>query len=133
MVKRIEGGKERFWFEEKKDQPQQPKEDGEPAAEKTEVVVLEEDTPEEIEAMHKMWLIDKVTSRERENEEMKKALQEMTTRLKLQENMLKQFVELQRVLDSAVTRACESVQRLNAFTESASEAINGLAGEVQKH
>ena len=31
MVKRVEGGKERFWFEEKKDQLHQPK-DGEPAS-----------------------------------------------------------------------------------------------------
>ena len=37
------------------------------------------------------------------------------------------------MLDSAVTRVCESVQRLNAFTENASVAINGLAGEAQKH
>ena len=133
VVKRIEGGKERFWFEEKKDQPQQPKEDGEPAAEKTEVDVLEEDTPEEIEAMNKMWLMDKVTSLERENEEMKKALQEMATRVQLQEDMLKRCVELQGVLDSAVTRICESIQRLNAFTENASSAINELAGEAQKH
>ena len=43
------------------------------------MAVLEEDTPEEIEAMHKMWPMDKVTSLERENE-MKKALQEMATR-----------------------------------------------------
>ena len=83
--------------------------------------------------MHKMWLMDKVASLERENEEMKKALQEMTTRLRLQENMLKQCMELQGVLDSAVTRICESVQRLNAFTESASTAITGLAGETQKN
>ena len=41
-------------------------------------------TPEEIEAMNKMWLIDRVTSLGRENEEMKKAIQEMATRLKLQ-------------------------------------------------
>ena len=31
VVKMIEGGRERFWFEEKKDRPQQPKEDEEPA------------------------------------------------------------------------------------------------------
>ena len=61
------------------------------------------------------------------NEEMKKALQEMATRVQLQEDMLKHYVELQGVLDSAVTRVCESVQRLNAFTESASAAITGLA------
>ena len=80
-----------------------------------------------------MWPMDKVTSLGRENEEMKKALQEMATRVQLQEDLLKRYVELQGVLDSAVTRCCESVQRLNAFTESASAAINGLAGEAQKH
>ena len=57
----------------------------------------------------------------------------MATRVQLQENMLRQCVELQGVLDSAVTRVCESVQRLNAFTESVSAAITGLVGEAQKH
>ena len=66
-------------MEEKKDQLHQPK-DGEPASGEAEVVVFEEDTPEEIAAMNKMWLMDKVTSMERENEEMKKKLQEMATR-----------------------------------------------------
>ena len=133
VEKRGGEGRWRFWFEEKKDQPQQPKEDEEPASGKDDVTVVEEDTPEEIETQHKMWLIDKVTSLERENEEMKRALQEMATRVQLQENMLKQCVELQKVLDSAVTHVCESVQRLNAFTESASAAITGLVGDVQKH
>ena len=77
-----------FWFNEKKDQPQQPK-DEEPATRGEEGPALEEDTPEEIEKMNKMWLMDKVASLERENEEMKKALQEMATRIALQENMVK--------------------------------------------
>ena len=77
--------------------------------------------------------MDRVTSLSREKEEMKKALKEMATRVQLQENMSKRCVELQGVLDSAVTRICESVQRLKAFTENASAAITGLAGEVQKH
>ena len=133
VEKRIEGGREKFWFNQNKDQPQQPKEDQEPATGETEVTVLEEDTPEEIETQNKMWLMEQVTSLEREKEEMKRGLQEMATRVQLQESLLKHCMELQGVLDSAVTRACESVQRLNTFTESASEAINGLAGETQKH
>ena len=40
VVKKIECGRERFWFEEKKDQPQHPKEAEEPASGKEEVVVL---------------------------------------------------------------------------------------------
>ena len=66
VVERIEDGRERFWFDEKNDQPQQPKEDEEPYTRDDEVPVLEDDTPEEIEAMNKMWLMDKVTSLERE-------------------------------------------------------------------
>ena len=66
VVTRIEGGKERFWIEEKKEQPQPPKGDEEPASGKEEVTVFEEDTPKETEAMNKMWLMDKVTSLERE-------------------------------------------------------------------
>ena len=83
--------------------------------------------------MNKMWIMEKVTSMERENEEMKKALEEMATRVGLQESKLKQYVDLQGVLDSAVSRVCESVQLLNAFTESASAAITGLAGEAKRH
>ena len=131
--KRIEGGREKFWFNEKKDQPEQQTEPQEPAPEVDQVAPFEEETQEEIDERNKMWLIEKVTSLERENEEMKKVLQEMATRVQLQENMLKQYVELQGVFDSAVTRVCENVQRLNAFTEEATPVINGLVQEVQKH
>ena len=54
VEKRGGEGRWRFWFEEKKDQPQQPKEDEEPASGKDDVTVVEEDTPEEIETQHKM-------------------------------------------------------------------------------
>ena len=47
VVKKIECGREMFWFEEKKDQPQQPKEDEAPSARDEEVTVFEEDMPEE--------------------------------------------------------------------------------------
>ena len=131
--KRFEGGREKFWFNEKKDQPEHQTEPQEPAPGEDQVTPFEEETQEEIDERNKMWLIEKVTSLERENEEMKKVLQEMATRVQLQENMLKQYVELQRVLDSAMTRICESVQRLNAFTESSTPIINGLVRDVQKH
>ena len=70
---------ERFWFNQKKDQPQHGEEEPAPREEKE--VALEEDTPEEIEARNKMWLIEKVTTLERENGEMKKSLRETTTRI----------------------------------------------------
>ena len=66
VEKRIEGGREKFWFNQNKDQPQQPKEDEEPSTRDEEATALEEDTPEEIEAMNKMWMMDRVTSLGRE-------------------------------------------------------------------
>ena len=42
---------------------------------------MREDEPEERETSLKMWLVDKVTSFENQNEELKRALQEMEMRL----------------------------------------------------
>ena len=47
---------------------------------------MSEDDPEERETGQKTWLVEKVTSLEKENGELKGALREMETRLALQEN-----------------------------------------------
>ena len=134
VEKRFEGGREKFWFNEKKDQPEQPAKEGqEPAPEEEQVVPLEEDTKEEIEERNKMWLMEKVTTLGRENEEMKNALQELTTRISLQDSGMKEMEERRGAIEATLARVCESVQRLNAFTEEATPVINGMVQEVQKH
>ena len=45
VEKRIEGGKERFWFEERKSQPRKDREDDEPIAEAADAMDVE--APEE--------------------------------------------------------------------------------------
>ena len=79
-----------------------------------------------------MWLIEKITSLEEEKEEMTNALQEMSTRVRLKENMLNQ-VERHGSIEATLEGIGESVQRLNNFTESATATINGLVQDVQKH
>ena len=86
--KRFEGGRERVWFNEKNDQTQHQTDPQEPSPGEDQVAPLEEETQEEIDERNKMWLIEKVTSLEKENEELKKALQEMTTRIALQDSTM---------------------------------------------
>ena len=80
-----------------------------------------------------MWAIEKVTTLEREKEELKKTLQEMETRIAVQDNKIKEMDERQGAVQATLARVCESVQGLNTFTETATPLINGLVQEVQKH
>ena len=91
--KRFEGGRERVWFNEKNEQAQKQTEPQEPSPGEDQVAPFEEETQEEIEERNEMRLIEKVTSLEKENEELKKALQEMTTRIALQDNKIKEMEE----------------------------------------
>ena len=94
VLKRLERGREKVWLVEKKPQPQQEKgrkddeqtreEDDATTQEEDDATVVEDnestveendgmqqDTAEEIEAMNKMWLMEKVKELEKENGEMK--------------------------------------------------------------
>ena len=133
VEKRFEGGREKFWFNEKKDQPEHQTERQEPAPGEDQVVPFEEETQEEIDERNKMWLNEKVTTLEKEKEELMKTLQEMDTRIALQDNKIKEIEERHGSIQTTIARVCESVQRLNAFTETATPLINGLVQEVQKH
>ena len=129
VEKRFEGGREKFWFNEKKDLPEQPAKEGqEPAPEEEQVVPSEEDTKEEIEERNKMWLMEKVTTLGRENEEMKNALQELTTRISLQDSGMKEMEERRGAIEATLARVCESVQRLNAFTEGECNPVDQWTG-----
>ena len=78
VEKRINGEKEWFWLREKNQQPQtelRGERDDLPIPE--EVEHMQEDTPEERQSEQLVGLAERVTSLEKENGELKKALQEM--------------------------------------------------------
>ena len=64
---------------------------------------MSEVDPQEIETGQKMWLSEKVTTLEKENAELKSALQEMETRLAFHENMMRQADERCTRLEAAIT------------------------------
>ena len=95
------------------------------------VVVMEEDTPEEDEAEKKTVLEEKVTTLEKEKEAMEKALREMEAKLTLQENIVKEVLERCAVIETAIVRIAEHVQRQNVFNESMRASVAGLVEEVK--
>ena len=105
VEKLVGKGGPRFWFKEKKPEPPQQPPEGEGGDESvTEDVIdgsttedlaseMSEVDPEEVETGQKMWLVEKVTALEKENGELKMALQEMESRLATQENVVRQVDE----------------------------------------
>ena len=147
---RVEGGRKRFWFVEKTPEPPQrrpderddesvteeaceePVADDNPVAEEHPTGMCEED-PEERETRQKMWLSEKVTSLEKEREEMAKTIQEMRTKIELQEKALTEMHQRQGAIEAAVAQIMQQVQRQNAFNEGVRASITSLAEDVKKH
>ena len=88
---------------------------------------------EERETERKMWLSEKVTTLEKENSELKRALQEMEARLATQENIARQVDERCARLETSVTQIVEQVQRQNMFNEGVRASFTSLAEDVNKH
>ena len=157
VLKRFERGREYIWFKEKKpEQPhqkkpeqtrQQPEGGKEPVAvdaveesateDDNATVVptagLSEEDPEEREIREKMWLAEKVTSLEKENEELKVSLQVIETRLATQEDSARQVDERCVRLEAAITQIADFIQQQNASIESSRALMNGLVEEVKAH
>ena len=154
VEKLVGKGGPRFWFKEKKPEPpQQPPqgEGGEESVTEDDPVTVDdsateddpvtedlasemsEDDPEEVETGQTMWLVEKVTSLENQNEELKRALQEMETRLALQENAARQSDERFVRMEAAITQIAEIVQEQNNAIEGTKALTISLAEEVTTH
>ena len=94
---------------------------------------MSEVDPEERETGQKMWLINKVTTLENENGELKRAVQEIEAKLALQENVTKQVMERCAVLETAITRIVEHAEQQNVFNESSRSSFEGLVNQVKTH
>ena len=144
VKKAVGKGGPRFWFKEMTpESPQLPKEEEddktateEAVAESTteEVIpVMSEVDPEERETGHKMWLSQKITSLEKENEDLKRALQEIGTTLSLQETATRGVVERCAKFEAAIIQIADSVQQQNAAIESSRAMMSILVEEANTH
>ena len=61
------------------------------------------------------------------------ALQEMEVKIALQEKTLKEVVDRHLMVETAIGKIAEHIQRQDVFNESARTSINGLTEEVKVH
>ena len=135
----------RFWFKNKKPEPpeKQPEirlEDQsvtEDAADDSTTiedikVMSEVDTGEE-ETVMKMWLSAKVTTLEKENEDLKRVLQEMEAKIELQEKTIAEMAQRHGAIETTITQIWEHVRRQDTFNEGVRASFTSLAEEVGKH
>ena len=156
VLKRFERGRERVWFKEKTPQPPQqqpepprqlPEGGKEPVAvdadeesvtedDPTTVVPttgLSEEDPEERETQERMWIAEKITTLEKENGELKMAIQETQARLAAQEDTARKTDERCMRMETVIMQIAEFVQQQNATLESSRVLVNSLVEEVNNH
>ena len=116
-------------------QPQQPTQEQEGSDEPSQedAPSIQEVDPEETRTQHTTWLEERVTALEKEKETMEMALQDMEVKMMLQENAMKEVVERLVMVEAAIGKIAEHIQRLDVFNESARTSINGVFEEVKKH
>ena len=133
VEKWIDGDKEWFWFREK-DQ-QLPREigasDDHPIPE--EVVRMQEDTPEERQSDQMEGLTEKVVSLEKENDELKKTLQELEAKTSLQAQAIMAIAERCSMIETAIMKIAQHTQQQEVFNGSVRASISGLENQVRTH
>ena len=145
VLKRFERGKEMVWFKEKTTNPPKKDQDDEQTVDDDETLDdvnepalekhggMQHDTPEEIETRNKMWLMEKVSELEKENEEMKTKIQEMEARILQQTQATSDVVAMRTAIQNAFAEVADHFQRQIVFNESTRTSITGLVQEVKKH
>ena len=93
----------------------------------------EEGTGRERERQEKMWVMERITTLSRENEEMKRIMEVIEAKIAQQERMEKEMRERQLMMEAAITQIAQHTQQQNVFNESTKATLNGLVEEVKKH
>ena len=133
VEKRMGQGETSFWFIEKKPESHQEQELREDELTPEEVIVMDEVRPEELEVSKKMWLAEKATTLEKENEELKKKVQEMEANLVHQVQATRVIEERLAAIERAISQIAVHIEQQNSFNGSARNSIAELVGEVTKH
>ena len=98
-----------------------------------EMIVMDEDRPEGPDVSKKMWLAEKTATLEKENEELKRKVEEMETKFSLQDQTTRVIEERLVVIEMAISRIAVHIEQQNSFNGSARTSIAELVGDVTKH
>ena len=133
IEKRVDDGGERFWL---LDKPPQPQEAGAKADDNPtpgEDAAMQHDTAEERNAMHMMALVERITTLERENGELKRVIQEMEAKTALQENAIKEVTGRCGVIEAALMEIVQHARQQEVFNGSVRASIDGLESQIKTH
>ena len=94
---------------------------------------MQEVSPEERQTEQLDGLAEQVASLEKENCELKKAVQEMEAKTSLQAQAIMAAAERCSFMENAIMKIAQHVQQQEVFNGSVKTSINSLESQVQKH
>ena len=94
---------------------------------------MHEDTPEERRSEQLDALTEKVASLEKENGELKKALQELDAKMALQAKAIMATCERFSAIETGMMEIVQHIRQHEAFNRSVKTSIDGLEKQVQIH
>ena len=94
---------------------------------------MDEDTPEEKQTMEIEGLVERITSLENENKELKRTIQEMATKIGHQDVIASDAVQKLVAMEDAIAKIAQHVQTQSKFNESIKKTANGLENQVKIH
>ena len=134
VEKRLEGGREWFWFEEKVPQPPQEQgRDDNQIPEREEVAVMDEVDPEETQLEQMTSLAERIASLERENKEKDRTIKELEMKIILLERAARENAEKQAAVGRAFAQIAQHVEGQATFNESTKKSIACLENQVKIH
>ena len=90
-------------------------------------------TPPRRDTIQKMALVERITTLERENGELKRVIQEMEAKAALQANAIKEVVDRCSVIEAATMEIVLHVRQQEVFNGSVWASIDGLETQVKIH
>ena len=134
VEKRLEGGRERFWFRENVSQPQEHRGgDDNQTPEHENSPRMDEVDPEETRREQMTSLAERIASLERENEEKERTIKEMEMKVVLLERAAQENAEKHAAVEKAFTEIAQHVEGQATFNESSKRAIACLENQVKIH
>ena len=131
VEKRLEGGRERFWFREKVSQPQEHRGDDNQTHEHEDGPWMDEVGPEETRREQMTSLTERIASLERENEEKERTIKELEMKVAILERAAQENAEKHAAVGKAFTEIAQHVEGQATFNESSKRSIACLENQVK--
>ena len=94
---------------------------------------MEEVQPEEVQTERAMWVSERITTLQNENEELKRSAQEMAAKIELQQRTIFELGGRVGEMQKAIAKIAEHVQHQNVFNQSAKTSTDELVEEAKAH